>query len=264
VDFTNSVASPANTLGKMSGLTICGWLNPGNLTFRGTGNFGNQVASAIDSANANGFGLANKSDNSLQLAVNEQVGGSTANRSTAGKIPADDTNHLATSWIFFAVTYDGTASSQNLSFHFGDPNNLATNDVTLDYNRGPINATGPLTIGNFNAVTTSSGRTINGENAAFWRGIIDEFHVFSRPLTLAEIRAQQVASPPVPAPSLLYQVQTNHLVLSWDGPFQLQSRPDLGTGASWIDITNAPNVSGSTRSLGVPMTGRASFFRLRQ
>ena len=268
VDFVNSVASPANSLGKMSAMTICGWINAGSLTWRGTGSFGNQLANAQDASNANGFGLAHKSDNSLQLAVNESVGSSTVNRSSANMI-VNNTNHPTANWRFFAVTYDGSLASANLSFYWGDANTLATNDVLnpLSYSRGIITNTGPFTLGNFNATTTSSGRTINGENAAFFRGLIDEFHIFSRVLTLTEIRQMQTAAamPPV----LFVSNPTNKVVLSWAANtppllpgLQLQGRTSVGTG-SWSDVTNPTNVAGGVTTLVLPPTGDTKFFRLR-
>jgi hypothetical protein len=269
VDFTNSVASPANSLGKMSALTICGWINAGSLTWRGTGNFGNQLANAQDSSNANGFGLAHKSDNSLQLAVNESVGGSTTNRSSINMI-VNDTNHPTANWIFFAVTYDGSLTAANLNFYWGDANNAATNDLLnpLPYDRGLINSTGPFTLGNFNTTTTSTGRTISGENAAFFRGLIEEFHIFSKVLTLAEVQQVQVA-PPAPPVLLIAPGAPGNNVLSWaqgQAPLlpalQLQSRTNLTSG-SWSDVTNPTNVSGTVRSLSLPASGDAKFFGLR-
>ena len=252
----------------MSGLTICGWINAGSLTWRGTGNFGNQLANAQDSSNANGFGLAHKDDNSLQLAVNESVGGAAVNRSSPNMI-VNNTNHPTANWTFFAVTYDGSLTAANLNFYWGDANNAATNDVLnpLTYDRGIINSTGPFTLGNFNATTTSTGRTINGVNAAFFRGLIEEFHIFSRVLTLAEIQQMQVAGPMPPV--LLVSSQTNKVVLSWAANtppllpgLQLQSRADLTTG-TWSDVTNPTNVSGALRSLALPLTDPAKFFHLR-
>ena len=104
----------------------------------------------------------------------------------------------------------------------------------LTYDRGIINSTGPFTLGNFNATTTSTGRTINGVNAAFFRGLIEEFHIFSRVLTLAEIQQMQVAAHAA-GPFGLKPNQRS--VLSWAANtppllpgLQLQSRADLTTG----------------------------------
>jgi hypothetical protein len=175
----------------------------------------------------------------------------------------------SSNWVFFAVTYDGTLSSQNLNYYFG----TATNEVALDasspqdYNRGTITNTGPLTVGNLNGVTALAGRTINGDNAAFFRGLIDELHIFSRVLTLEEIKTLQRA-PALPA-FLELSTATNNAVLAWEvgtGPLlpqlQLQSRTNLTTD-SWTDVTNPTNVAGSVRSIALPLTGDSQFFRLR-
>jgi hypothetical protein len=275
VDFTNSVGSPANSLGKMSALTICCWLNAGSLTFRGNnGGMGSQILFAEDEPGRNGFALSHKADWTVQLSVNEWPGGA-GNRSF-GLLPVvqgPDLNAVFpnSNWVFVAVTYDGALTSQNLNYYFGSPTNLAALDTgsPQDYNKGVINyaTTGPLTVGNLNSVTSLAGRTINGDNAAFFRGFIDEVHIFSRVLTLQEIQQIQVA-PALPS-ILVGNLQTNRLVLSWaQGTqpllpvIQLQSRPSLSSGV-WSDVATATNVSGTVRSIGVPLSPDVNFFRLR-
>jgi hypothetical protein len=273
VDFTNSVGSPVNTLGSMSGLTICGWLNAGGLTFRGNNNgMGGQIVFAETEPGRAGFALSHKASWALQLNVNEWPGG-TLNHSI-GFVPVvtgPDGNAVfpVTNWVFFAVTYDGTSSSQNLNYYFG----TATNEVTLDsgspqtYSRGIITNTGPLTVGNLNGVTTLSGRVIFGDNAAFFRGLIDELHIFSRVLSLEELKVMQRA-PALPA-YLQLTTETNSVVLSWEAgtqpllpELQLQSRSDVLSGA-WADVLSPTNVAGSIRSLALPLTNDIQFFRLR-
>lgn len=272
VDFTNSISSPANTLGSMNGLTICGWINAGSLTFRGNNaGMGSQIVFACAEPSRSGFALSHKADWSLQLSINEWPGG-VGNRSF-GYVPVvtDPDGNAAfpeDNWKFFAVTYDGTLTTDNLSYYYGD----ADTEVALDegspqtYDKGVITNTGPVTVGNCNGVTTLAGRTINGDNAAFFRGLIDELHVFSRVLTLEEIKQMQKA----PAlPSYLSQAeQGNNLVLSWEQgeqpmlpTLQLQSNTNLATG-TWIDVATATNVNGSVRSLTVPKSDDAKFFRL--
>ena len=95
--------------------------------------------------------------------------------------------------------------------------------------------------------------------ARMWRGLMDEIKIYNKVLTPTEIQAAQT-SPSLP-PHLLWNMQTNNLVLSWEGPFQLQSRTNLDTG-SWANVTTAPNVSGTIRSLGLPVSGDSKFFRL--
>ena len=145
VDFTNSIGSPANSLGKMSGLTICCWLNSGSLSFRGTGNIGNQIIFAEDDPGRNGFALSYKPSWQLQLSVNEWPSGNPANQSL-GLVPVvqgPDGNAIypSTNWVFVAVTYDGTLASQNLNFYFGSGTALAALDSgsPIDYAQGIIN-----------------------------------------------------------------------------------------------------------------------------
>ena len=269
VDFTNSVGSPVNTLGKLSALTICGWLNAGSLTFRGNnGGMGSQIVFAEDEPGRNGFALSHKADWTLQLNVNEWPGGA-LNRSS-GFVPVvtdaeGNAIHPGSNWVFFAVTYDGTLTSQNLNYYFGTATNLATLDANSpqDYNKGIMTNTGPMAVGNLNTVTTLGGRTINGDNAAFFRGLIDELHIFSRVLTLQEIQQMQVA------PALPAYLRLDNLVLSWEQgaqpllpQLQLQSRSTVDSG-TWTDVTSATNVSGSVRSIALPTTGNSQFFRLR-
>lgn len=273
VDFTNSIGSPANTLGSFNALTICGWLNAGALTYRGNnGGMGGVILFAETEPDRSGFTLSHKADWSIQLNVNEWPGGSLYRSS--GIVPVV-TNGLAVptfpndNWVFFAVTYDGTLTSANLNYYFGSP----TTEVHLDdgspqsANRGIITNTGPLTVGNLNGITSLAGRTINGDNAAFFRGLIDELHIYSRVLTLEELKVLQKA-PALPA-YLSQTTQTNNSVLSWEMGeqpllplLQLQSRTNLATG-SWVDVPNATNVSGSVRSIAFPRTNDARYFRLR-
>ena len=58
-------------------------------------------------------------------------------------------------------------------------------------------------------------------------------------------------------------------VLSWDQGTQplfptqqLQSSPGI-TPPVWTDVTTATNVTGTVRSLAVPSSGPAKYFRLR-
>lgn len=278
VDYTNAIGSPANSLGAMSGLTICCWVNPGNLTFRGNnGGMGSQIVFAeFDPGTGilpkSGFAFSYKADWTVQLNVNEYPGGA-LNRSSAflPVVTGPDGNAVfaSTNWHFIAVTYDGTLTSQNMNYYFGTPDALATLDAgsPQDYNKGVITNVGPLTIGNCNGVTLLAGRGINGDNAAFFRGFIDEVHIFSRVLTLQEIQQIQVA------PSLPGVLQivggTNNVVLSWEQGAQpllpeqqLQSRTNLGTG-TWSDVTNPTNVSGTVRSISLPTSGDQKYFRLR-
>jgi hypothetical protein len=279
VDMTNNIVSAVGSLSSMNALTICGWLNSANDTFRTTsaGRGCGIVNASLGGVNG-GFVLGYRSDNlglpygqngRLQFHVNEFAPDIANNLSSTSTIPIGNTNCGPENWVFFAVTYDGASSANNLSFYFGHANQQATNDVTLTYNKGVINATGPLAVGNHNCTPgdpntrmpgNPDGRNIQNINGAMWRGMIDEIKIYNKVLTLTEIREAQVSTP-LP-PYLMHGTETNNLILSWDGPFQLQDRASLDTG-SWADNTTPTNVFGTIRSLALPISGGQNFFRLR-
>ncbi len=287
VDMTNNIVSPVGNLSTMNALTICGWLNSANQTFRTTSTGrGNGIVNASLGDVNGGFVLAYKPNSfvfvgstyadtggRLQLYVNEWPAndGYPDLASSIDTIPLN-TNLPPENWVFFAVTYDGLTTASNLSFFFGNGETLATNDVTVTYNKGVIAATGPLSIGNHNCTPgdpntvmpgnptgRTGGNAPNAVNNAQWRGLIDEIKIYNKVLTPTEIRAAQT-SPSLP-PHLLWSMQTNNLVLSWEGPFQLQARADAVTG-TWTNVTTPPNVSGTIRSLGLPISGDSRYFRL--
>lgn len=283
LDMTNNLVSSVGNLGSMNGLTICGWLNSANSTFRTTSTGrGNAVVNASLGGVNGGFVLAYRPNTAasttyfgengrLALCVNEWPADPLASQmSSLNSVPLSS-NAVPANWIFFAVTYDGTLGANNLNYYFGSPTSLAALDPVSPqtYAKGVIAATGPLAVGNHNATPgdpntampgNPTGRTVSGANGTMWRGLMDEIKIYNRVLTLAEIQAAQV-SPAMP-PYLLQQVVTNSTVLSWDGVWQLQSRTNLSSG-NWINVTTPTNVSGTVRSLAIPPTAEAEYFRLR-
>ncbi len=271
LDLTNSIVSPDGSLGSMNAITICGWLSSSNATFRTTSTGrGNAVLNASKGGTLGGFILGYRSDSlglpygqngRLQFHVNEFAPDVANNLSSVGKVPLNADAYM-TNWVFFAVTYDGQSAVNNLSFYFGDVNNLAALDITQTYNKGVIASTGPLTIGNHNtSAGNPTGRAAGGEpNGTAYRGLMDEIKIYSRVLTLPEIQAAQTAAA---VPQYL-QIQTipNNLVITWDGPNQLMTRPDAASG-SWTPVPYTPAVSGNIRSLTLPPTNSAAYFRLR-
>ena len=273
IDLTNTLVSSSGALGSLNALTICGWINSGNSTFRTTSTGrGNGIVNATLGGNAGGFVLAYRSDDlsavynqngRLQFHVNEWASDIANNLSSTNMIPLD-TNHTASGWVFFAVTYDGTLTSSNLAFYFGNPQTAATNDVVQTYNKGVIVNSGQLTIGNHNtSAGNPTGRTVGGNNGTAFRGLMDEIKIYSKVLTLAEIRQAQV-SPALPT-LLVYSNSGPNINLSWEtltnAPYVLQSRTNLGVGA-WINVPNSESVSGNIHSVTVPRDESAEFFRI--
>lgn len=174
-------------------------------------------------------------------------------------------------WVFFAVTYDGTQTTQNETFYSGDGNTTASLYYTVDNPSGPVTATGIFSIGNANQNTWWANGSGSAGDVRAWRGLIDEVHVYNRVLSLGEIQAAQVAPastlvvpPPAPAsPTLTAVLQGGQIVISWvsSATFQLQSRTDLTSG-TWANVGTAPVVNGTTNTVTLPATGAGQFYRL--
>ena len=138
VDFTNVIGNNS-TMGSMSGFTICGWLNCSDLT---TGSGGNRIAYCLDST-LHGFDVIYDSFGELQLGVNQWPDVPQTPAISAPVLQADPTEGAA-NWVFFAITYDGTQTNQNVSFYSGSGDRQATLDYTTDYPQGVIPQSGPL------------------------------------------------------------------------------------------------------------------------
>jgi hypothetical protein len=256
VDFTNVFGAPiTGTMGKLTGLTICGWLNSAHTN---VGGGGNRIVFALATAGSQGFDLVHLNDGSLQLGVNQFPDGLPT--SSAGKLTSDP-NASNTNWVFFAVTYDSTLATEPVKFYFGKTDEKVAFDSAITYttSRGVIDPSGPLTIGNFGRVV--GARTTTGSNSRTFRGLMDEIQIWNRVLTPAEIEACQVA--PALPPLLQISPQGSNVALSWETAtsLQLQSRADLASG-SWGNVTNVPAVSGNVRTLTLPASKPGEFFRL--
>jgi len=124
--------------------TVMGWLKPESLQ---VGSGGNRILFCLKQSRS-GIDLVCHSDGRLRLAVNEWPD-SVRNDSSPGKLQVGK-------WTFFAVSYDATASGDNVSWYFSVPSDTPGQPVVaLDrrtaYHAGPVDSdVGPLAIGNFN------------------------------------------------------------------------------------------------------------------
>lgn len=225
IDLTNPID---NTLGAMEGFTITGWLNCADIA---TGGGGNRLTFALASAAGPGLDLVQLNDGSLRLGVNDWPDGtSNGPRSTPGSITADPATG-AGNWIYFAVTYDSSVDEEQVHYYFGTPDSEAELDVAATYARGPIVTSGKLTVGNFGSIV--SARTANGGASRVFRGLIDELNIFSRALSLEEVRAQQKApaalSPDFIPVSLLSEPQNTTVFEGTDATFEasMEGTPPL-------------------------------------
>jgi hypothetical protein len=151
-----------NAMESLKGLrsfTIMGWVKPDSLQ---SGHGGNRILFCLKE-NRSGIDLVHHNDGRMRLSVNEwpdQI----QNDSSAGKLQVGK-------WTFFAVSYDSTASSDNVSWYFSTPSDTPRQStVSLDqktfYNPGPVDSdVGPLVVGNFNETMEAYGmdRQFRGE-----------------------------------------------------------------------------------------------------
>jgi hypothetical protein len=291
---TNSLAASPNSgngapnwVGTLNAFTITAWINIGQAGSRTAGTLGSAIFHCSDnSANQpNGIEITYKTvecgaqyNGNLACVINDDADwdtGSTGTYPLMSTVSIGNPDILSgvvtngcdpTNWVFFAITWDGP--NTNLTYYFGSGLDAATQDVArVSFNRFGIAQTnipntGQGTVGGYNL----SGGSSRTGNSGATRGCIDEFNMFNRVLTLAEIRNVQIGGT-VP-PLLGVSSAPPNATVAW-GPkttpqmeFQLQSRTNLSAGA-WGDVTNAPTDSGNTRSLALGETNAARFFRLR-
>jgi len=130
---------PLEALEGLRSFTVLGWAKATSLTM---GSGGNRIAFNLN-YNRAGFDLVCLKDGRLRLAVN-QWPDRVSNDSSSGRIAVGR-------WVFFAVTYDGTRSQDNVRWYFGDADTPAALDRTTTHAAGPTGTgSGTLTIGNYN------------------------------------------------------------------------------------------------------------------
>jgi hypothetical protein len=188
IDFSNNYG---NTLRTLTAFTVTGWVNSRDLR-EGFG--GNRIAFALASPNGPGFDLVQLSSGALRIGINQWPDGANGGgpQSTEGRI-TEDPELGAGNWVYFAVTYDPSLETGHVKYYFGSPSEPAALDVEADYNQGDVAVNGPLTIGNFGAVVAARNEVGPNGGSRVFRGLIDELNVFSRALSLEEIRQQQRA-----------------------------------------------------------------------
>jgi hypothetical protein len=257
IDFTNPFG---NTLGSMTAFTVTGWLNSRDLT---DGSGGNRIVFGLAAANGPGLDLVQLEDGSLQLGVNQWPDNTPA-RSSAGWITADP-QAGSENWVYFAVTYDGSLQAGNVHFYFGSATQPAMLDFgPLDYNRGPIGQSGPLTLGNFGS--SIGARNETGANSRVFRGLMDEIKIFNSALSAEEILEAQKAAADASAagqPELTVAREGAEVVLRWQSSatFQVQATDSLAN-PQWTAVTVTPVRNGTENVARVAVGAGTRFFRL--
>jgi sugar lactone lactonase YvrE len=169
------------------------------------------------------------------------------------------------SWVFFAMTYDGTSTTNNLKFYSGTTSNSVVqlgDAVTL--NAGTIiNTVNDFRIGG--AASTSSDRTPSA-----W---FDDVRVYSAVLDAGQLeQARQQGSPYTPT-GLPFSIgaqngANSNLVLSWPSEagrlYQVWMTQDL-TSTNWVQFGAPVSDTGSIVTVtNIPTSGGAHFFQVRR
>ncbi|HEX5223070.1 MAG TPA: LamG-like jellyroll fold domain-containing protein [Verrucomicrobiae bacterium] len=238
----------SGTLGNfIGGMTICGWLNSQD---NGVGSGGNRIAFALETPNGLGFDLMQQTAGALGFNVNHYTA---AGPLSSFQMITENSGAAASNWVFFAVTYNPALSSGQVKFYFGRPDKLAGLDVARTYTGGPTNEiefTGFLTIGNFSSVEGQYLAT--GTGSRTYRGLIDQFRIYTNILTVDEIQQAQLESSVVPPVAATILRQPANLTVT-AGP--------LKTATFTVDAHGSGLVTYQWRTNGVlvPNATNASF-----
>ncbi len=214
VDVNN--ATTLNALKGLKSFTITGWINRRGIV---VGPGGNRIV-AWNNGKLGGVELALQADKSLKLGVNELNDATFTPNSSSDKIP-DDMLASYNNWRFFAVTYDGTLTSNNVNFYFGTNFSQASLDVTRTYNKGTTSANiGPqLAIGHLTTAVdpdiTPATSMRDSHQSCIFRGLIDQIRVYgsqtgnSGVLSLADIITIQNINSTTSNSGILYEQWDN-------------------------------------------------------
>ena len=191
IDQPNSfvTAGDADKLDGLSQFTLAGWVN-----LQGVPGHGNRIMSKQDVTSFGGFSFAlnnptegaadRRADNfQLNMALGG-AGGFTFNTSGAD-LDADN------KWIFVAATYDGTTSTNNLKFYWGDP---STPVAQLGANLSSTSGQLPALSQEFKVGAQSEGTT----SPPAW---FDDIRVYDEVLSLEALNSVRLEN--VPEPSAL-------------------------------------------------------------
>jgi hypothetical protein len=173
---------PITSLASLTKFTITGWLNSRSAAV------GDTVILDWLYSGAGGVELRYKSDGSLQMGINEPSTTAGTASSSSGKITTPDATAAVSNWVFFAVTYDSTLGSGQVSYYFGANGSPAVLDSSPTYSKGAIQGTvAELTLGNF-GTSFLTARELGG---VVFRGLMDEIRIYNSVLTPSQIQAVQ-------------------------------------------------------------------------
>ena len=184
-------ATSAFSMSSMTSFTLTGWINTSALT----GSSGNILDLYDNSDSQNPLGIrltyslgSEGTVGTLGLKIN----GSNQSSSTGG-----GTFYSGGSWVFFAITYDGTSSTNNLIFYIGNTTTSVVKNATRSDSNGAVSfGDADLTIGG-----------VENWNARPFDGLLDDIRIIgsasdaSGALSLSEVEAYRAADVAIPEPS---------------------------------------------------------------
>lgn len=185
-------SGPISVLSGLDSMTIAGWFNVSTVI---GGN-----ARLLDSLGSGlGFNLYASGAGILSLQVDGAVATSSASYGATG------------SWVFFAVTYDGTLTSNNAKFYVGTTNTAVSLVNTATLNQGELGTSG-VAVGVGNAAQTTN-RPVDG--------LMDNIQLYGEAtgsggvLSLSELDAVRLSAVPEPGSLTLAGFSLLGIVLAW-------------------------------------------------
>lgn len=187
---TATTVAAVNTL---KSFTITGWFKTADVSPIS----GNAILVNNQSGASDGFRVYGSASGVLALNVN---GIGVTSTGTTAYAPTQ-------SWVFFAVTYDGTSSLNNVKFYVGGTSSATLLNVTRTLDQGTTaNNTSGLSIGN-----------ILGTNVRPFDGQIDNINIYGSQadsygvLNLSQIEAIRLSS--IPEPTALTLIMAASMVI---------------------------------------------------
>jgi hypothetical protein len=169
------------TIGALSALTVTGWFKTDGAQTLSSGT-ATLLRNYTSGANATGFQITTTSNNRLQIAL-----GSGSGASTFSSLSNDALMSQASTWVFFAVTWNGSS----VQWYVGDEDAPVTVSGTSGAYTGSLGA-GPNSI-----VLGRSGST--GTSAQGFDGLLDDIRIYDSALGLSQIEAVRASAIPEPS-----------------------------------------------------------------
>lgn len=111
-----------------------------------------------------------------------------------GNVASTQSDYNPSGWNFYAVTYDGTAGSENVRFFVGDGTTLSQFGDTVSLNQGAIQAPA-------NASSVNNRLNIGHATGVAGINLMDQFRIHGDVLTQAELQSVMTYVDVIPEPA---------------------------------------------------------------